>query len=249
MAEGSNQGRTLDRALDIMECVESARSPLRPAQIAKATGLPISTTQRIAAALLRRGYLTSLGGSYVLGPAVLAHAHAFVLQDRLTTVANPILADVTETTGMTSSVYVRTGWSRILIARAEPPHPLRYQFPVGQRLPLDVGAGKVLLAQMPDEEIQEYLQAYTGVSLANGATQSADTLRADITEIRAAGFHLGRAERHPGVISLNLPIVSTADVPLGALNLVSNDEATTPVAIRKHRGLLYQASQQIGQQF
>ncbi|WBL18759.1 hypothetical protein [Citricoccus sp. NR2] len=52
-----------------------------------------------------------------------------MVQDRLALIAPSILSDITHHTGLTSSVFVRTGDERVLIARCESPSPLSYQVP------------------------------------------------------------------------------------------------------------------------
>ncbi len=245
MAAPSNQGRTLERALDILECIESARVPMKPAQVARETDLHITTVQRIASTLCRRGFLNLNEGGYLLGPVALAQAHTFLLQDRLTLVADPVLQEVTTATGLTSSIYVRTGWSRILLARVEAPTPLRHHFPIGQRLPLDVGSGKVLLAQMPDHELDEYLASYTPSVLANGTLQNARDIRTQISEIRSNGWHVSRSEGRPAN-SLTVPLLDSSGGSVGSMTIISDDDVSDPEELLAHRVLMRQASQRIG---
>ena len=146
MAE-NNQGRTLERALDVIESVSSSTDPLTLTQISKATGLHIATTKRILGTLERRDYLKQAPTGYTLGPRVLPHAHAFQLQDRLALISPPILRELTSITSLTSSVFVPSGDHRILISRVEAPNALGYEFPIGQVLSLTLGGGKVQIGR------------------------------------------------------------------------------------------------------
>jgi hypothetical protein len=60
------------------------------------------------------------------------------------------LEDLPKEAGLAASLFVRTGISRAVIARVEGSNPLRYELPIGKRLPLHVGAGKVLAARPPE---------------------------------------------------------------------------------------------------
>ena len=246
--ERVNQGRTLERALDVIECVEASRTPLKLTQISKATGLHITTTQRITTTLARRGYLNSTEAGYTLGPVVLAHAHAFMLQDRLASVSHPVLQNLTETTGFTSSVYVRSGWSRILVARVEPPESLRYRFPIGQRLDLDVGGGKVLLAAVAPEELDDFLKEYSGLALANGRQQTADSLRSELAEAAATGTYESHSERYPGTVSLTAAITDSRGTVIGVVNLVTTEETISEDGLARFRSRVIQAARVIGEQ-
>lgn len=246
--ERVNQGRTLERALDVIECVEASRTPMKLTQISKETGLHITTTQRITTTLARRGYLSSTEAGYTLGPVVLAHAHAFMLQDRLAAVSHPVLQNLAETTGFTASVYVRSGWSRILVARVEPPESLRYRFPIGQRLDLDVGGGKVLLAAVSPEELDEFLAEYTGIALADGRQQTADSLRAELAEIATTGTYESHSERYPGTASLTATIADSRGRAIGAVNLVTTTETIDGDGLARFRSRVIQAARVIGEQ-
>lgn len=221
---------------------------MKLSHIAKATGLHIATTQRIAATLVRRGYLRASDAGYTLGPIVLAHAHAFARQDRLSLVAYPILRELTASTGHTSSVYVTSGASRILVARVEAPNPLSYQVPVGQRLGLDIGGGKVLLSQLSEEEQDAFLEHYEGVTLADGRRQTSEDLRADLDSIRASGYYISRSERHAGAASITAPLSDSDGHPSGAVNLVAHEGVHDNVDMGSYRSPLIQAARLIGEQ-
>ncbi len=221
-----NQGRTLDRALDVLECLERARGPMRLSDVARESELHVATAQRTINQLVRRGYVQQDRLGYSLGPVILSLAHAFVVNDRLSDVATPVLTELSATTGLTSSVFVRSGEERILIARVDGTDPMRYQFPIGRRVALDVGGGKVLLSAWGDEELDDYLNQYEGVRLASGRTQDTTELRAQIGRIRDTGHHLAESERELGALSLTHSVRDSEGVLVAAINLVTTTEKT-----------------------
>jgi DNA-binding IclR family transcriptional regulator len=248
METQGNQGRTLERALDIIECVMSSRDPLTLTQVSRQTGLHIATTRRIIGQLVGRDYLRSSSQGYTLGPRVLPMSHTFVLQDRLALIAPQILSDLTAHTGLTSSVFVRTGDERVLIARVESPTPLSYQFPVGQLLRLTLGGGKVLLAYADEEDRERVLSEYESITLADSREQTADSLRADLEDIREKEFFISQAERRRGTVSITAPIWSHDNDLLGSVNLVGHDGTIDAEGIRDHQSILSEASRRFTMQ-
>lgn len=248
MAESNNRGRTVERALDIIDHVSTVRTPVKLSQISRETGLHLATTQRLTTTLVQRGYLRSTDAGYTVGPSVLALARAFTLQDRLSVVSFPVLQGLTEATGLTSSVYVRTGSSRVLTCRVEAPHPMRYQLPIGHRLELTRGAGKVFLAFLGTEEREEILHGSDAAEMADGRVQSLEQLTEELDQIRLQGFHLSVSERQDGTVSLSAPIRSPeGDLP-GVVNLVAHDDTLTDEEMMQLRPQLMSAARAIGEQ-
>lgn len=248
MAESKNQGRTVERALDVIDYVSTVRSPVKLSQISRETGLHLATTQRLTANLVQRGYLRSTELGYTIGPSVLALARAFTLQDRLSVVSFPILQGLTDSTGLTSSVYVRTGATRVLTCRVEAAQPLRYQLPIGHRLELTRGGGKVLLATLPAEERDHILQDMSEQELADGRVQSPADIEAELDLIRRQGYYLSTSERHLGTVSLTAPIRSAATEVLGVVNMAAHDDTHTVEQLMEMRPQLMAAARAISEQ-
>lgn len=243
----SNQGRTVVRSFQILRALEVPNAPVRLSEIARETGLHIATTQRTLNTLVKLGQVQQSEAGYSLGPEIVAQAHAYLLQDPLIKAAHPILVEVADSTGCTASLFVRSGLDRILIARFQAREPMRYEFPIGGRLPLDAGAGKVLLAFMPDGELDIYLREYTGFKLASGERQTKESLRAQLAVIRENGYGMSESERIIGTVSAATIIRNSRGSAVGALNIVAHDDSKATEALRKKIPELLRASGRIGE--
>lgn len=248
MAENSNRGRTVERSLDIVDYVSTVRNPVKLSQISRQTGLHLATTQRLATTLVQRGYLRISESGYTVGPSVLSLARAFTLQDRLSVVSFPVLQSLTHTTGLTSSVYVRTGETRVLTCRVEAPHPMRYQLPIGHRLELTRGGGKVLLAFLPRDARDALLPIEASEELADGRMQSHHDLLRELDEIRTLGYHLSLSERQPGTVSLTAPIRTSTGELAGAINIVAHDDTLSGEQMMDLRPHLMSAARSVSEQ-
>ena len=215
-APNSNM-RSLDRAFDVLAVLQDAKQPIRLSEIARSSGLHIATAQRIVNVLLDRGYAARTADGYTAGPAALAVAHAFMVSNPLSLLAQTTLQQLASSTGFTASIYVRVENSRVLIGRVESSNPLSYELPVGERLPLHLGgAGKVMLAEMTHDEVEAALPAGDSIKLASGATVTRAELLAQLEKISAEGHAISVSERSYGIASVAAP-VRAADGKLAAV--------------------------------
>lgn len=210
--------RSLDRALDVLGVLEDTRQPLRLSEVARRANLHVATAQRILNVLVERGYAAKEDSGYVAGPAAVATAHAFLVNNRLSQVALPILQELAATTGLTASLFVRVAFSRVLIARVQGRNPLRYQLPIGEKLPLTLGAGKALAAWLPEPELQNFIDQFTPFTRISGEQITADALARDLGRVRDDGYALSLSERVLDVIAVSAPI-RHGEETLGALSV------------------------------
>jgi IclR family acetate operon transcriptional repressor len=138
---------------------------------------------------------------------------------------------VASLTGLTASLYTRLGYERILVARVDGDAPLRYDLPLGKRLPLTLGAaGKILLASASDDELQQVVSA----ALAAGHEDPA--LTAEVLRSRlpapAADYAYSADERATGVLSVAVAVPRRAGQPTESMSLTSPVEAASEETLR-----------------
>ena len=221
MAEGKQAStmRSLERAIDVLEVLEAARAPLRLSEVARRASLHVATTQRILAVLESRGRVEQDGSGYRTGVAMLFGAHAYLAGNPVAVAAPLVLQELAAATGLTASVFVRAGDSRAVVARVEGKDPLRYVLPIGQRLPLHLGAGKILAAHMDDAEVDGLLERVGDITYADGRTVATDEFLAQLATNRALGWAESTDERVVGATSVAAPLIG------------SDGACTTPVQV------------------
>lgn len=206
--EPATNMRSLERALDVLDVLQDSRQSLRLSEIARRAGLHIATTQRILNVLERRGRAERDDQGYRSGLASLFGAHAYLTSSPLVTAARPVLQDLAEATGLTASLFARSGTSRAVISRIDGKSPIRYMLPTGERLPLTRGAGKVLAAYLPKSELDALLDDSADLSTADGTRVSRREFLAEMATIRAQGYVFSYQGRVVGVSSLAAPILN-----------------------------------------
>lgn len=216
--------RSVDRAFQLLELLEAADRPLRLVDLSSGADLQNATTLRILRSMEQRGLVVTEHGEYRLGPAVLGLANGFLTTDPLSNRCRPVLQQLSDATGLTTSLYVRVGATRVLTLRVDGKNPLRYQMPLGRRLPLLVGAGKTILAVLPADTIDEVLTAAGTIRTATGDPIDPDRFREQLAAIRDDGYHIAVEERDVGFASVSVPVYDKEKTVLGAISAVGPTE-------------------------
>ncbi|KRF03276.1 hypothetical protein ASG88_22290 [Nocardioides sp. Soil777] len=206
-AKAASTMRSLERAIDVLEVLEASRTPLRLSEVARRSGLHVATTQRILSVLEARGRVEQGPSGYRTGVAMLFGAHAYLATNPVAVASPLVLQELATATGLTASVFVRAGDSRAVVARVEGKNPLRYLLPIGQRLPLHLGAGKILAAHMEPAEVDDLLTRVGVLTRVSGQVLTPEELRAELESIRQQGVAFSTDERVVGTSSAAAPVI------------------------------------------
>lgn len=217
-AKSSSTMRSLERSIDVLEVLEASRIPLRLSEVARRAGLHVATTQRILNVLEARGRVEQGDSGYSTGVAMLFGAHSYLTTNRVAQAAPIVLQQLASATGLTASVFVRCGHSRAVIARVEGNDPLRYVLPIGERLPLHLGAGKVIAAYMDRTELEAVLGS-DSFTRADGTRIGLDDLHSELEGIRERGWVESHDERVVGAASVAAPVMSSSGACLAAIQV------------------------------
>jgi DNA-binding IclR family transcriptional regulator len=227
-----NTVRALDRGLHVLNVLETAGRTLSLTELRVSMRLSNATLLRMLSTLEQHGLVEKGHGGYRLGVAVLPLAHGFLLGNELTLAALPILQELARMSGVTASLFVRFRFHRIVIQRVEGRHSLTHFLPTGQRLPLHLGAGKVLAAEMPDDELNQMLDLAGEMQLATGERLTKRALIAELKSIRKQGYAISSNERVMGTASVAAPIVTASGATIAALGVTGSTDRMTSKALQ-----------------
>jgi DNA-binding IclR family transcriptional regulator len=193
----------------------SARQPwLSIDDMAAAVGAPVSTTYRYAALLKEMGFLGDDGqGRYCIAPTLLRVAAAGREAIRYPELARNEVASLAARTEETVLLIQPIGGNGVCIDKVESEHSMRIAYELGAAFPLHRGAApKVLLAHLPPNERERYLQQLG--SGGTGRQQTVGQLRSELDEIRAGGVAYSNAEITSGLWAVAVPISQSGKVVL-----------------------------------
>ena len=135
--EGNGSNRTLERVAAILDAVGA--STVSASELARRTGLSVSTAHRMALSMADYGFLTrDADRGFRMGERFVRSA--------LENAAAPVLAELRRATGETAQLWIRRGDERVCILSLDSLHELRATLPVGASLPLPAGSSGGLLA-------------------------------------------------------------------------------------------------------
>lgn len=211
--------RSLERALGVMKVLEQSRRPLRLSEIARRADLHVATTQRILRVLERFGYVGQEVTGYTTGITSLLNAHAFLTSNGLVIAARPVLQELADACGLTATLSVQVGLSKVVIGRVEGASPLRYQLPVGGRMPLHLGSGRIFAASMEPAQVAELLEEVGEIRLATGRVLTPGEFVTQLGAIRNHGYAVTFSERVLGAASVGVPIVDRAGRVIASVQL------------------------------
>ncbi len=211
------------RTFKLIDCLASHPEGLGIHQLAQKVDLAPSTAFRYVSALQDIGHVDQgLDKKYRLTPRLyalgLAAAGSSSAIGHLQAGAERLAAH----TGETVLVTVRHGLSWICVAQMESRHRLKITAHPGSRQDLRLGAsGRVLLASLPDDELDLILEASPVPQLTTETITSLDALKQVIVRVRRDGYCVSTSEIDAGVLGVAAPIRDTDNVVVAAISVVS----------------------------
>lgn len=214
----------LDRAFRLLGAFSDEETSLTLTELSDRTGIPLSSTLRLAQNLTRLGALERrVDEKFSIGLRMLEFAALAPRGHGLRAVALPYMEDLHSATRQHVQLAVRDNDEALIIERLSALGAGKVLYHVGGRMPLHgTGLGHVLLAHSR----ADFQDAYLRRDLLLEPEQThvlASELRAQLEEVRVTGVaHMSRNLPEPAV-SVAAPIFDHAGNCLAAISLLGSD--------------------------
>lgn len=241
----------VQKTLQILDLFQLDSPKWTQVELAKATGIPRSTINRLVRFLTDRGYLAHLQGRnrYTLGPAAIDLGRRATALFDFREICLPALEQLSRETGETvllTSIVSSGNAVRCVDQIESTREGLRVFEQIGAIFPLHAGAApKAVLAFLPDEERDRYLQRPLAAITARTIVEL-DALRGDLRQTRKRGYSISREETYEGVVGVGAPFFWSDGRPAGSMAVALPIQRATPEAVERFGRLLNDACARIG---
>lgn len=182
---------------------------LRPAQISAQLGVSRSTTHRLLAMLLSSGMIERGGETraYHPGPALAELAVSASRQLDIVKTLNPLLRELSQSSGETAHVITLEGASCRFVDSVESTQALRTTSRIGTRYPAYVvSGGKALLAQLDGAALLELFPRPDLPALNERSLTSRAKLLTELEQIRVQGYATNFGESELGIAAVAVAV-------------------------------------------
>lgn len=236
--------RSIQRALNILECFDWDNRELTFSQIVEKISLPKSTTSRILATLEGEGFLLRDPDTMKFKLGHTMYLLGLVAKESLDirSISIPFMNKMTKLTNETSNLYILENFDRVCIAQVQSPMPIKQTVKVGERFPIWAGAtGRSILAFMDESiwcDMVKELKQFTDKTVVNP-----DEFMDDLKQIRGKGFSVSMGEKFVEVGCVAAPIFNATRV-IGCIS-VSGPVYRFPEDTTAYSNMVVEAAQSI----
>lgn len=211
---------SLARGLRVIESFEGHQDGRTIVEITQSTGLSRAAIRRILLTLEQLGYVERSRQVYRLKSQVLRLGFSFLSSSSVVEAARPVLERIAERLHESSSMSMLDGGQIVYVARSAASRIMAAGLSVGSRLPAYcTSMGRVLLASLPDDQLDAYLQELKPRSYTPKTIVRIPQLKKAILKVRKDGYAIVDEELEAGLRSIAVPVSTRSNRVVAAINV------------------------------
>jgi IclR family transcriptional regulator, KDG regulon repressor len=206
----------VDKCFAILDLLAREKKAMGISRIAESLGLNKSTVFNMIHTLTDLGVLENGDGKYRFGTKLYLLGKAAKDGSDLIRIIHPYLEEMSRLTGLSVFLGMRSGGKAVILDKVDSSVGLKVSTDVGIRIPLVAGAGgKVLLAQLTDQEIDAILDRYELRPMTPNSCTDPDRYREMIEKARQDTLAFDHEEYIEGIRAVAVPVdISRPDLKL-----------------------------------
>ncbi len=224
---------SLAKGLAVLEILAAHPQGQTLTDVAARAGMDRAGARRLLITLEAEGYATLGDRLWRLSPKLLTTARTWISGTPLWTFAEPFMREASMALGESCSAAVLAGPDIVYVARVASRAIMTVSLDVGSRLPAwCTSMGRVLLADMPDTELDAYLAKFSPVARTPKTMTTKADLRRTILAARAEGFAIIDEELELGLRSIAVPVKNRSGRAVAGINISAPSARFTPTELR-----------------
>ena len=212
--------QSLHRGMEILKAFNRESPRLTLTEVASITGLSRATARRFLITLVDLGYVGNQNRYFYLRPKILELGNSYLSSLSFNDAVQQHLNGLAEELHESVSASVLEFPDIIYVARASTNRVMTIGLTVGTKLPaIYTSMGRVMLAQLPQPKLQDYLDRTNVEKLTEFSVTSKKSLHSEIEKARTQGWYLLDQELEIGLRSLAVPIGTHINDTYAAINV------------------------------
>lgn len=210
---------SLARGLQVIEAFNDSPRGRTVSELSAATGLSRAAVRRLLITLEQLGYAQHDGTVYRLTTRILRLGFSYLSSTSLTSLAIPVLEQLTSRIHESCSVSVLDGDQIVYVARSASNRVMAVDLSVGSRLPaFCTSMGRVLLAGLPPDALRAFVKTASLKRMTPKTLTTQSALLKAIETARDQGYALVDEELEIGLRSIAVPVRSESGRIVAAMN-------------------------------
>ena len=230
---------SLERALLVFKAVGSRSGGLTNADLSRKLGIPRSSCSYLLTRLEQAGYLRRDADSnrYTVGFEALALANSALREMKIRSLAEPILLDIVQRTGLILHIGILESGRVLIVDRFQDhltsgvppkksvsPRSARDRcFVGGELLPNTTALGKVLLAGLSHAALADLLEAHPLTGETTKSVVASEQLALQLEEVRRSGYATANGEHAQGLRALAVPLYDQRQSVCAAISMTGDE--------------------------
>jgi IclR family pca regulon transcriptional regulator len=212
----------LARGLAVLLALSDKKRRMSIAQVSHRTGIPRAAARRSLHTLANLGFVAADDARrFYLRPRVLSFSHAYLSASPLAVLAQPILDRLGESLREACSLAILDGDEIVYLARSASSRIMSPALNVGRRLPAYcTSMGHVLLAHLPDAELDAYLLRVRLHPFTAYTLTSAERVRQALRTVRETGYATASQQTELRLCSIAVPVRDSAGHYVAGLTVI-----------------------------
>lgn len=225
----------LARGLKILASFSADHPRLTLQELSEFSGFNKTAVQRLTDTLIALGYIgRNRRKEFYLEPRILTLGFNYLNGSELRLLGATHLSAFSRRIGQTVNLAVLDELEVIFIFRNEIRRFFGFGLREGSKLPTYcTSSGKVLLAALPDEELDERLERIHFEPLTRFTITDKETLRTNLEAVRRAGYGIADQEGTLALYSVAVPVFNHEDCVVAAANISLQAEEHDPQEVKE----------------